>query len=150
MREDLSRNAADAAAGRGAACGPPQRHDQSSSSIRCVISARRPRTGAHPDTAPPQTAGRCFPAPPACHAVGLDGKPVSPLGATSLQDLAAVRRAHPLEEPVAPLALAPVRLICPLHESSMYEFQGGDDNMAPGFGLSSLASYLNSGSLLRL
>lgn len=117
--EDLSRDPADPATRRGPARGPSQRHDEAAAARRRCIPACGPRTCAYPDPASPQTSCRRFGRPPACHLVNLEREPVSALGAASLQDLAAVRRAHSLEEPVAALALAAVGLICPFHEPSL-------------------------------
>src|SRR5574337_162123 len=119
VREDPSRDAADAATRPCAACRPPQRHEQSSPSAWCSLATRRPRTRARPDAAPPQSRGRRSRAPPPRHPAGLHCEPASPLGPTPLQHLATVRCAHPLAEAVTPLALASVWLICSLHEPSM-------------------------------
>jgi hypothetical protein len=119
VREHLSRDAANAAARRGATCGPPQRYDQSPSALRRRIPACRPWTRTHPDVASPQTSDRCVGEPPPRHCMGLGCEPMSALGAASPQNLTAVRRAHPFQEAVAALALAPVGLVCPFHGSSV-------------------------------
>jgi hypothetical protein len=55
---------------------------------------------------------------------GLYCESVSPLGATSFQHFTTVGRAHPLEEPMAPLPLASIRLIGSFHSSSMGRVRG--------------------------
>src|SRR5262249_60934468 len=45
----------------------------------------------------------------------LHGEPLAPLGAPSLENLAAPLGRHPLAEPVGLLAPTPVRLVRPLH-----------------------------------
>lgn len=136
--EDLSRDTANATPRRGTAGRPPQRHNQSPRAMRRPIPACGPRTRAYPDPASPQSSGGSVGKAPACHFIGLHCEPAAALCATSLQDLAAIRRAHPLEKAVATLALALVGLICSFHGSSQ-RWRQDADNMACAIGLSSLA-----------
>ena len=123
--EDLSRDAPNATTGDGAACGLPQRYDQSPPAIRRRIPACGPRACAHADAASAQTSDWTVAEPPARHFVGLHCEPVPALGPTSLQNIPAIRRAHPFPEAVAPLTLAPVGLICPFHETSVNRVKSG-------------------------
>ena len=51
---------------------------------------------------------------------GSDGEFLSALGPSSFDDISAIGSAHASKESMRSLSLAPVRLICPLHGSSLF------------------------------
>lgn len=82
--EDLPRDAADAAARRGATCRATEHHDQSPASAWHPLCTSRPRARACPKAAPPKAGSGRFRPPFAHRAVGLDRQPASALRATPL------------------------------------------------------------------
>jgi len=115
-RQDLPGDAPDAAARDRASAGAAQGKDQPAPA-RGVVRTDGPWSCADPDALSPQVTGQSLPAPPT-HRRPLNGQAVPTLGTPPLENLSPVRRAHPLEKAVASLALALVRLICPLHAPS--------------------------------
>ena len=116
--ENLSRDSPDAAAGHRAPRGPPQGEDQLPVGPSRAVPAEGPRASAHAHAVPPKADRRRL-GPGFSHPADLHAEAVPSLRPPPAQDLPAIRRAHPLEEAVSALPLAPVRLIRPFHCSSL-------------------------------
>ena len=116
--ENLSRDSPDAAASHRAPCGPPQGEDQLPVGPSGAVPAEGPWASARAHAVPPKADRRCL-ASGLPHPADLHAQAVPPLRPPPAQDLPPIRRAHPLEEAVAALPLALVRLIRPFHCSSL-------------------------------
>lgn len=116
--EDFPGNPSDSAPGNRRTRNTTQRHDQETAFTVNLLCVNRPRTRTHADAVAPKLAAPCLPCTaPHCWLASYC-QAVPSLRPAALQYLSAIGGAHALQESVASLPLALVRLVRSLHDSS--------------------------------